>query len=493
MSIARKIVLLVFAPIAVLLLINLATRVSREIEYFETDLKREQRVLVRALVSLADDLAQRESAERVSALVLEAGAVARMNVSIVPFHDLSSRHLFADADLERLKQGRAVARLVIEDGDVEIIATSKSFAMPDGSRHVITVTSSLSDRDAYVSASITRFLLTLTLMLLAAFIVAYFVGDRLVGRPVSALLADLRRVGDGDLSVRIADGRNDELGQIGDEMNRTFEKLEAARHALRLETFSKLEMVEQLRHAERLATVGQLASGLAHELGTPLHVIASRARRIQTDKGSDVRAKGEAEIIGDEAKRMKRIVEQLLAFARRGPPQRAVVNIASLADQAATLLLPMLRKSGCRMTVHVDDGVDAHASVDSDALLQVFTNLVLNAIHAMPEGGTISVRVARPHANTLEVTVTDEGTGMAPAVRARAFEPFFTTKGVGSGTGLGLSVVYGIIQDHGGTIRIDDGLPHGCVVVVTLPVVEPTSETTGVRRATASNGDAQTA
>jgi two-component system NtrC family sensor kinase len=471
MSIARKIALLVYGPIALLLLVNMGNRVERELELFESDLKKDQRALVRALVSLADDLAARESAERVHTLVLEAGAVARMNVSIMKSEDVLARQLFTDADRDRLMRGRVLTRFEIDDDDQERIATSQSFAMPDGSRHVITVTSSLSDRDAYVSSTVTRFLLTLALMLITAFVVAWIVGDRLVGRPVSALLADLRRVGDGDLSVRIAHGQRDELGEIGAEMNRTIEKLDLARQALQRETSSKLEMVEQLRHAERLATVGQLASGLAHELGTPLHVIASRARRIRADQKNDGRAQGEAEIIVDETGRMKRIVEQLLTFARRGPPTRADVDLAALADQAGTLLLPMLKKSGCRLMVQAAPGVDTHASVDDSALLQVFTNLVLNAIHAMPDGGLISVSLARRGRDTLEISVADEGTGMSPEVRARAFEPFFTTKAVGTGTGLGLSVVYGIIQDHGGSIRIEPHAPHGCVVTFTLPVL----------------------
>lgn len=482
MSIARKIALLVFLPIALLLLVNVGNGIEREVELFESDIKRDQRALVRALASLADDLAQRESADRVVTLVREAGELARTDVTIEPLSVIAERQVLTQRDLDRLGRGLSMTRIDVDDEDSEHVTTSKAFVTPDGTRHVITVTSSLANRDAYISATILRSILTLALMLVASFVVAFVVGDRIVGRPVARLLQKLRKVGEGDLSERMPDDMPGELALIADEMNRTIEKLEGARRALEEATTKRLEAIEQLRHAERLATVGQLVSGIAHEVGTPLHVITSRARRLQADASIDARQRGEAQLILDEAGRMKRIVEQLLAFARRGPSQRAPADVAALIDQAGTLLLPMLRKGECRLSVQVDQGVDATASVDADALTQVFTNLIQNAIHAMPEGGPIDVLVSRD-ARGLVVRFADQGTGMPADVRARAFEPFFTTKGTGQGTGLGLSVAYGIVVEHQGTITIEENAPRGTAFVIILPPAVAATGVSGPSRA----------
>jgi signal transduction histidine kinase len=277
--------------------------------------------------------------------------------------------------------------------------------------------------------------------------------------------------------MRLPATARDEIGALGREMNRMGERLEQA-------TRAKAEALEQLRHADRLSTVGKLAAGIAHELGTPLNVIAARAKQVRTGAAQGDKARSAAEIIETQCRDMTRIIRQLLDFARPRPARRVPQDLGELARGTLEALAPLAGSRGVMLRFQAS--APLHASVDPGQVRQVLVNLVMNAVQASPRNERVTVTVdtvdaappsapGTPPMPCARVTVEDRGPGIPAEVRARLFEPFFTTKDVGEGTGLGLSVAHGLAQEHGGWIAVDSEPGRGSRFSLLLPRYEPPS------------------
>jgi signal transduction histidine kinase len=190
-----------------------------------------------------------------------------------------------------------------------------------------------------------------------------------------------------------------------------------------------------------------------------------------------------ARIIVDASNRMAKIIRQLLAFARRKPAEKVPRDVHRLAAEVLELLRPLADKRGVRLNLERNcPEPEATATVDGAEMQQAITNLVVNALQAMPRGGQVDVTIEResarpPHSDRaapcLCLRVRDEGDGIAPEDLPHVFEPFFTTKDVGEGTGLGLSVTHGIVQDHGGWIDVRSKAKEGTVFTIHLPIGKP--------------------
>src|SRR5512133_122344 len=251
----------------------------------------------------------------------------------------------------------------------------------------------------------------------------------------------------------------------------------ALRQRLERDVSAREDALGQLRHAERLTTIGKLASGIAHEIGTPLNVISGRAELIASGTLSPVAVTNCAQIVIEQTERVAAIIRQLLDFATRGGTKVCRTDLTDLVETTALLLAPIAAKTGVKI---VCSGAHIEASLNRSEMQQVITNLLTNAIHAMPSGGTVEIETHiettrapgrrgaadRPYA---VVQVRDHGTGIAPDVLPKIFDPFFTTKDLGQGTGLGLSVAYGIIRDHKGWLAIDTKLGEGTTVTLYAP------------------------
>ncbi len=319
-------------------------------------------------------------------------------------------------------------------------------------------------------------LTTLTMVLLCG-VLAAFLGIWLVGRPIKALSAKARRVGEGDFSTPLMLPEGDELGLLATEVNAMCERLADATKRVERETSARIATLEQLRHVDRLTTVGKLASGVAHELGTPLNVVSARAKMIAQGETTPGETREYARIIADAADRMAKIIRQLLAFARRKATLKAPCDLRRVAKDTIELLRPIATKADVRFELNE---AAATVDVDGDAIQQVFTNLFVNAIQSSPKGRIVDVNLeyeqrpsTDPHPGRfLVVRVTDSGDGIAPEHLPHVFEPFFTTKEVGQGTGLGLSVTHGIVEDHGGFIEVASELGKGATFRVHLPAKE---------------------
>lgn len=329
----------------------------------------------------------------------------------------------------------------------------------------IEVSESLQLRDEFVQGSLHRNVVTLLLAFGMMSFLALALGILLVGRPLEKVVLGVRAIGAGDLHARVQIRQADEIGELADEINEMSLKLAQNRAALETESQARLAAVEQLRHVERLATVGRLASGIAHELGTPLGVVSGRAQMLM-NSGSDVSEN--ALIIFEQTQAMTQIIRQLLDFARRRPGAKGRVDLFEFAESSTLILQPIAERSGVGLKVENELTTHVQLSIDMGQTRQALTNIVINAIQASARGGTVRVIVgARPGAATLRVV--DTGDGMSPQVLDHIFEPFFTTKDVGQGTGLGLPVAYGLIQDQGGTIEVTTELGVGTTFLITLP------------------------
>jgi len=251
------------------------------------------------------------------------------------------------------------------------------------------------------------------------------------------------------------------------------------------ERLERQSAIEQLRHAERLNVVGKLAAGVAHELGTPLNVIATTAELVDADHGRSDMVHASCRVIIDQSERMATIIRQLLDFGRRGGSDRSTIDLGALVQSTVALLRPLARKRRVELSLALPKS-PVRASVNGLEIGQVLSNLVLNAVQAMPNGGrsVIELRLERERGVEIAVlSVSDEGTGIRPEDVPKVFDPFFTTKDVGDGTGLGLSVTYGIVADHGGRVNVETDWGHGSVFTVVLPTrdVRPAATKAGAR------------
>jgi two-component system NtrC family sensor kinase len=342
------------------------------------------------------------------------------------------------------------------------------------------VSGPLTERDNEFRAELMHILGRTLMAVLGAFIAVTVAGFYFVGRPMRRLVAKARRIGTGDLSEPLDLRQRDEVGELASEINQMCERLAVAQARVEEETRRRLDASEQLRHADRLTTVGKLASGVAHELGTPLNVVSGRAKMILRGQAQGDELKESAQAIVDQAERMTNIIKQLLGFARRRQPQLRRESLRAVANRTLTLLAPMAQKSGvtCEPIVVEPEPV---AEIDVSLIEQALTNLVVNAIQAMPRGGVLTVRaceetvsppagVSASAGTYAALHVEDTGTGMTPEQLRHAFEPFFTTKDVGAGTGLGLSVAHGIVLDHGGWIAATSAVGQGSRFSIYLPL-----------------------
>lgn len=232
------------------------------------------------------------------------------------------------------------------------------------------------------------------------------------------------------------------------------------------ETNARLQ--EQLRHADRLATIGQLAAGIAHEINEPLGTILGFAQLVQSSYELNPEMAADIQKIVNATLHGREVVRKLMLFSRQMPPKKARVNLNRIIEEGFYFLENRCAKQGVEIIRELDPDLP-ETIADPGQMHQVLVNLTVNAMQAMPEGGLITIRTKHV-GNNIELSVHDNGIGMKKELIKKIFIPFFTTKDINQGTGLGLSVVHGIITTHNGNIKVESEPGKGSTFRVLLGV-----------------------
>ncbi len=318
------------------------------------------------------------------------------------------------------------------------------------------------------------------LVLVAAVIICItFLTRKLVSNPLKQLLEHTERVAKGSLDSYLEIRSSDELGDLAEAFNRMTQNLKKAREELeewgrtleaRVEERTReVERIQaQLIRAEKMASLGQMAAGIAHEINNPLTGILSFASLVRDDPRLPPELKSDLDLIIEETQRCAKIVKGLLEFSRASVPQKKEVNLNQLVESVTFLLEQQSSFFDIEIIKDLDPDIP-RLYADPNQLSQVLMNIIINASHAMPGGGRITITTgSNSEGGCVFVAIADTGCGIPKENLSRIFDPFFTTKT--DGTGLGLSVSYGIIRNHGGHIDVISEEGKGTTFIIRLPV-----------------------
>jgi len=291
-------------------------------------------------------------------------------------------------------------------------------------------------------------------------VISLFWARRLT-RPLQLLSKAARSVAAGDFNIQLNIQSRDEVGVLAASFNAMAAELSAREAALAAAQTALIQ-------SEKMAAFGQLGAGIAHEVKNPLAGILGYAQLALRKVEADSPIARQLSIIEKETKRCKAIIENLLRFSRQEKATFGPVDLHTIAEDAMAIVDHQL--SLTRVKLQKQFAVDLPLiNGNANQIQQVLINLMINAQQAMPEGGTLKITTWQ-RTDAVEIAVTDTGGGIPLEIQRRIFEPFFTTKPVGQGTGLGLSVSYGIIRDHGGEIRLDSVMDVGTTFLLTFPI-----------------------
>ncbi|MCZ7683060.1 MAG: ATP-binding protein [Sandaracinaceae bacterium] len=447
--ISTKLTLAASVAITIVTLFNALQRVQRERDLFQGEVRRDHEVLGTAL------------AETTGALVERAG----VEEALYTVEDLNARRAHVNLRWVLDDEGRARSEIVDRDGE-HVLETHVPVETASGPAGYIEITESLTRHERYMRDSVLRIGMWALVTILASAVLVHLAGWLILARPLSPILRKIHRVGMGDLSGPLAMKRGDELGAIAHELDQMCAQLSGppgarrggdggahrrpraapARRPPRHGGQARLGRRARARHAAQ--------RGLRAREDDPPRRVRGRGR----DPRGRPRDRGAGRAHDAHHPAAPRLRAAPQGEPRAGRPARPR-RLRPLHARAARGEGP--RHAGARR------GAPVEAEVDVGQIQQVMTNLVVNAIQAQPEGGRVDVRV-QAESDRVLLGVDDHGPGMPDDVRERIFEPFFTTKEVGEGTGLGLSVVHGIVMEHGGRIEVARS-DRGTCFEVSLP------------------------
>jgi signal transduction histidine kinase len=301
-------------------------------------------------------------------------------------------------------------------------------------------------------------------LLIGAALLSLFWAHRLT-RPIEELSQATRMVGQGRFEIEVKAQTGDEIGALADSFNRMATELKGREKALK-------DLYGQLVQSEKMAAFGSLGAGIAHEVKNPLAGILGITQLSLREVEAGNPLQKNLQIIEKETKRCKTIIENLLKFARQEQMEFSPVDISQVVSDAIAIVDHQMGIN----SIHVEKLLAADLPPcrgNANQLQQVLMNLMINAQQAMGgKSGKLRLTAQKGEHGAVELRVADDGPGIPQEIQAKIFEPFFTTKPAGQGTGLGLSVSYGIVKEHGGEIRLESAAGMGTTFVITLPAAQ---------------------
>ena len=332
---------------------------------------------------------------------------------------------------------------------------------------VLDITMSLAAVDQGMRASQMRLLVFAVIAITAVSLIIYLLVTHLVLKPVRQIVDATQHVANGDLNYTIHLNKNDEIGELAKSFNAMTRQLS--------------ESQRQLYQSDKLASIGRLAAGVAHEINNPLTGVLTYSSYLLKRANAQPEVREDLEVIVRETKRCRDIVKGLLDFARQSPPEKRPININEVVGQTARIVQNQLALQHIELRTELDAELPL-TQADVNQMQQVLINLLMNASDAIGEkGGSIIVttmladhatKVAAdvpPASNFIHIRIQDDGCGIPAENLNKIFEPFFSTKGQ-KGTGLGLAVVWGIIEKHNGLITVASEVGKGTAFTILLPV-----------------------
>lgn len=486
MRLAWKLILFVLLAIAIISGFNGILRVNREIKFFRSDIQKDSNLLGHVLSNVIADTWKAEGMLGAQKMIDDVNlAEQSMRIRLVW---LDAEPDSPDAPVinnlfQIMSDQTAAIGIEAQDLSGETRAYSY-FPVPIDSPRpgVLEISESMSGLYQYTHQTVKRVIVLTSVLVLTSALAVTLIGIIFIGHPLRRIMERTHEIGAGHFSGHLKLGGHDELSKLAGAINAMSEQLLKGRNQLHEEMNARIEALEQLRHADRLRTVGRLSSGIAHELGTPLNVVSGRAGFIRADASASQEIIESANIIHNQCQRMTEIIKQLLTFARRRKLNRVQTDLIKIVSGVKMLLSPLASKHKVTLDITAPEK-PMIANVDQGQMEQVLTNIIMNAIQAMPHGGTVSLKIGQsltqpPQSRSASksmhhfIEVHDEGIGISSEDIPHIFDPYFTTKSVSEGTGLGLSIAHGIVQEHGGWIDVSSEVEHGSRITVFLPKEE---------------------
>jgi two-component system NtrC family sensor kinase len=480
-----KLMMAIVAVIFFLFSIHSYMRLQREIRLFKSNMRSDADLVGGALASSISDIWTRDGPRRVFHMIQDANKAEKpIRIRWVWLNELegdSSRPLVGAKHLKPLLHNENVYSEYKDSSGEKFLVYYHPVQIENVPPAALEIAQSYTPMYKYTRGTILRKVIFLIAILLAGGLMVLLLGMSMVGRPVHDLVEHARRVGSGDLSARLDPGKHkDELSILAGEMNAMTEQLKRSQEELGIEQSKRISLLEELHHSERLAAVGKIASEMAHELGTPLNVVSSRAKMIASQGLDQQEVTENAQIVKDQADRMAAIIRRLLDFARRRSSKKAPVEVNAFIRNIIIVLKPLASQQNIQINLQAND-INSKVEIDKEQIQQVLTNLLTNAIQAMHNGGTILVMLNIEHematsrfgdqkGDYLCIKIKDEGEGIPSESLDKIFLPFFTTKRMGEGTGLGLSIANDIVREHGGWLDVESEPGKGSCFSIYLPM-----------------------
>jgi signal transduction histidine kinase len=311
----------------------------------------------------------------------------------------------------------------------------------------------------------------LSVLLISMTALTGIVVQRQLLRPLFALTQGIRNLGRGGPDMPLPVERRDELGRVAEAFNTMASQLRHARHELVLETERALDLEQQLRHSATLAVAGRLASGLAHEIGTPLNIVSGRAEFLLHSLPEGDHRRSELQVIIGQIDRISAMIRSLLDTVRPLKPTIQAIHVKAVVDGLLGLLTHTARRHGATLEISIPDDLPP-VRADRNQLQQVFINILMNAFEAVRPAGHVLLTAAaatRDSRAGVRIAVSDTGPGIPPALVGKIFEPFVSTKPPGEGTGLGLPICRDIVKSLDGSIDVASSNGRGTAFTIWLP------------------------
>ncbi len=457
--------------------------IKREVRLFENHVQQETRLLGHGMEGMITEVWKSSGQQRVLELIREADErEPQVGIRWVWLNDTDNSPFSPNIDPSRLiniVQDQNTAFKIEEDNEDEFIYTYFPIAVAKNRLGALELKKSLADIKLYTEDTIVQITVLISISFAMAVLLSWVLGYRFVGRPLDILTKAIRQIGDDEIPEPIIIEDRNELTNLAQAFNDMWTNLKLAGEKIKSESEARIETLNQLRHADRLKTVGSVAAGIAHELGTPLNIISGRSSLIISKKLSSPEKDECAKIISGQVSRMSTIINQFLDYAKYHKPLMKRTDIRLLVFKTVDLLYPSVNKQTTSIDLLGKD-IPVFVNIDSGQIQQVLINILTNAIKAMPNGGNISIDIQEKRArnkkgfdekekNYVCISVQDEGEGISDEDIDLIFDPFFTKKLVGQGTGLGLSIASEICYEHDGYIDVISEFGKGSCFMVYLP------------------------